>query len=51
MNDSAKSADDSTEKGKGVEAPVPESPQAPKPVDTATQEDAAKDRKESGGYS
>ena len=45
MSDSAKPADDSADQGKGGQAKAP-----PKPVDTAAQEDAAKDREESGGY-
>lgn len=48
MSETAKPADDSANKGGG--ATVPESPKSPKPVDTAAQEDAAKDREESGGY-
>lgn len=45
MSDSAKPADEGVEKGKAAEAP-----KSPKPVDTGAQEDAAKDRQESGGY-
>lgn len=45
MSDSTKPADENTSQEKG-ETPA----KSPKPVDTAAQEDAAKDRKGSGGY-
>ncbi len=50
MSDDAKPADASADKEEGDKATVPESPKLPKPVDAAAQEDAAKEREESGGY-